>query len=111
MDFACQPNFAGAAIPADVCNCDAAAGNQLAYDQNGNPNCLSPGVCQVGTLVEPNLCSGYTQNYEFITCNNGVCQCLDGFQGSATASDQCRCDYTLTWPPSGPVCTNDNNND
>jgi len=104
---ACQPNFAGSAIPEDVCRCDTSVGNQLAYDENGNPNCLSPGVCQVGSLVQTSLCAGYTQNYMFITCNNGLCQCEDGFQGSATAIDQCRCDYTLTWTSDGPICTDD----
>jgi len=102
---ACGSNFAGSAIPEDVCRCDTSAGNQLAYDQNGNPNCLLPGVCQVGSLVRVDLCADYTENAMFICCNNGQCQCVDGFQGSATASDQCRCDNDLTWTANGPVCS------
>jgi len=101
----CGVNFIGSAIPEDVCRCDTSAGNQLAYDQNGNPNCLVAGVCQVGSLVRTDLCSCYTQNYMFIQCNGGHCQCVSGFQGSATATDQCRCDNTLTWTPNGPVCS------
>jgi len=102
---ACGNNFIGSAIPEDVCRCDTASGNHLAYDQNGNPNCLLAGVCQVGNLVRTDLCADYTQNYMFIQCNSGNCQCVDGFQGSATAADQCRCDNTLTWTPNGPVCS------
>jgi len=103
---ACGPNFAGSAIPQDPCRCDTSVGNHLAYDQNGNPNCLNAGVCQVGTLVRPDLCSEYTQNFMFISCNNGECQCLSGFQGTATSADQCRCDFSLTWTDNGPVCSN-----
>jgi len=103
---ACRPNFIGSAVPEDVCRCNTANGDQLAWDQNGNPNCLNPGVCNSGTLVRADLCSGYTQNYVFIQCNAGHCECLPGFQGTATAADQCRCDNTLTWTPDGPVCSN-----
>jgi len=101
---ACRPNFIGSAVPEDVCRCDTANGDQLAWDENGNPNCVNPGVCEIGTLIRTDLCSGYTQNYAFIQCIAGQCTCLDGFQGTATATDQCRCDNTLTWPPNGPVC-------
>jgi len=102
---ACRPNFIGSAIPQDACRCDVSSGNHLAYDQNGNPNCLNAGVCQVGDLVRVDLCSDYTQNYMFVSCNSGQCQCISGFQGTATASDQCRCDFTLTWTVNGPVCS------
>jgi len=102
---ACRPNFIGSAVPEDVCRCDTDNGDHLAWDENGNPNCVNAGVCEIGTLIRTDLCSTYTQNYEFIECVNGQCTCLDGFQGSATADDQCRCDNTLTWPPQGPVCT------
>jgi len=97
----CQSNFDGSAVPQDPCTCN----NVLAYDQNGNPFCLNDGVCQVGDLVRTDLCNDFTENYMFIECNNGNCQCVDGFQGSATESDQCRCDFTLTWTENGPVCS------
>jgi len=102
---ACAPNFIGSAIPQDVCRCDTANGKNLAYDQNGNPFCLNAGVCQVGNMVRTDLCADYTQNFMFIECDGGNCACVAGFQGSATAADQCRCDNVLTWTANGPTCT------
>jgi len=102
---ACAPNFIGSAIPEDVCRCDTDSGKHLAWDENGNPFCLNAGVCQVGDMVRTDLCADYTQNFMFVECDGGHCQCASGFQGSATASDQCRCDNTLTWTQDGPVCS------
>jgi len=104
---ACAPNFIGSAIPEDVCRCDTASGKHLAYDENSNPFCLNAGVCEVGDLIRIDLCSDYTENFMFVECDGGQCQCVDGFQGTATVSDQCRCDNTLTWTANGPVCSND----
>jgi len=100
---ACRPNFDGSSTLDSPCTCN----NVLVYDQDGNPNCVNSGVCQVGDLIRLDLCSAFTENYMFIECDNGQCECVDGFQGSATASDQCRCDNTLTWTSNGPVCSSD----
>jgi len=100
---ACRPNFDGSSTLDSLCTCN----HVLAYDQNGNPNCVNFGVCQVGDLIRLDLCSAFTQNYMFIECDNGQCTCAAGFQGSATATDQCRCDNTLTWTANGPICSSD----
>ena len=59
--------------------------------------------CSAGNLNLKYLCSDYTENYMFIDCMNGHCQCLPGFRGSATINDKCRCS-NVQWQPSGPVC-------
>jgi len=53
-------------------------------------------------------CSGVSNDYNYVNCVNGQCQCLtaNGFNGTATTSDPCRCDYNLAWggSPSQPYC-------
>jgi len=51
-------------------------------------------------------CSGVTTNYNYVQCVAGQCACLasNGFNGTATTSDPCRCDYTVAWGTSQPFC-------
>jgi len=51
-------------------------------------------------------CSSVSIDYNFVTCVNGQCTCLtaNGFNGTATTSDKCRCDYTLAWGTTQPYC-------
>jgi len=98
----CRQSFQGASTPTDKCSCQPPS--QVVFDQNGNPNCLSPGQCSVGGQNLQYLCADFTDNYEFIQCENGYCQCLPGFQGLATATSKCSCE-NVQWLPTGPSCT------
>jgi len=53
-------------------------------------------------------CSSVSNDYNYVQCVSGQCQCLssNGFNGTATTSDPCRCDYTVAWggSPSQPYC-------
>jgi len=53
-------------------------------------------------------CSSVSTDYNYVQCVSGQCQCLksNGFNGTATTSDPCRCDYTVAWggSPSQPYC-------
>lgn len=53
-------------------------------------------------------CSTVTQNYNYVACIGGVCQCLtaNGFDGNASVSDQCRCDApsSIYYQATSPYC-------
>jgi len=51
-------------------------------------------------------CSTVTTDYNYVQCVNGQCACLssNGFNGTATTSDPCRCDYTIAWGNGQPYC-------
>jgi len=89
---ACIPNFQGSATSQDPCTCNSV----LAYE-NGIPYCVADGVCLVGNTVRLDLCGA--QNYAYVQCNNGQCQCLSGFQGNGTTADPCRCESSVSWEP------------
>jgi len=93
----CRQSFQGSATASDQCYCDTSFGNRVVYDQQGNPNCLASGVCTVGGQDLLYLCASYSQNYNFVECVQGMCQCKSGFSGDATPNDPCQCDKNLSW--------------
>jgi len=102
---ACGVNFVGSATTTDPCVCDTASGNQVVWD-NGTPYCVTPGQCGFGASSRADLCYSFSQNAQFVGCGaSGQCECFPGFQGSATATDLCRCDNILTWIGNTATCT------
>jgi len=97
----CRSTFQGSSTTSNRCRCDSPS--RVVYDNNGNPQCLSPGQCSVGGQELKYLCSPYSDNYNFVNCVNGHCQCLPGFSGNATVNNKCSCN-NVHWLPQGPVC-------
>src|SRR5579872_6474895 len=55
-------------------------------------------------------CSSVTTDYNYVTCTNGLCQCLtvNGFIGNATTSFLCQCTSpdSVYWLNGAPYCIN-----
>jgi hypothetical protein len=51
-------------------------------------------------------CSSVTENYDYVQCIEGECRCrtANGFYGSATTEDKCRCPFGVFWGSNGPQC-------
>lgn len=58
--------------------------------------CFNSLVC-----TEQYQCNSVSTNYNYVTCDNGVCRCLLelGFSGNATSSNKCNCayGYSVIW--------------
>lgn len=60
-------------------------------------NCPSGGAHQ---------CVSVSNNYNYVTCDDGVCRCRSelGFSGDATAASKCSCQHAIHWEAGTPYC-------
>lgn len=51
-------------------------------------------------------CNPVSQDYNYVQCSDGVCQCRPSFDGTATLMDNCRCDSPkdVEWKNGQPYC-------
>jgi hypothetical protein len=51
-------------------------------------------------------CLSVSDDYNYVQCVSGECQCRtsNGFVGSATPEDKCRCPFGVYWGSNGPQC-------
>jgi len=68
---------------------------------------LSPVVSGLACTAQYQ-CASVASDFNYVQCVNGQCQCLtaNGFNGTATTTDKCRCDYNVAWGgnPNQPYC-------
>jgi len=91
----CRDGFSGNATTEGRCNC--VAPNMIVY-QNNVAFCLPPDTQPPQTQSPQALactqitdCQNVSENFNFVQCVNGTCQCRDGFSGNATTDSRCNC--------------------
>jgi len=94
----CVEGFEGSATSQDKCSC---SGN--VFYESGVARCSNPNG-QVNCTARWQ-CSSVSNDYNYVDCLQGKCECVEGFNGTATAQDKCRCDKEgVYWSSGHPFC-------
>jgi N-acetylneuraminic acid mutarotase len=96
----CKDTFQGAATASNKCSCNA-ANLFTSWGNNGEVKCLNRNNRECQRRDE---CAPLSENYNFVDCVNGRCECAQGFAGAPSTTDKCRCNGQLSWPSGTPQC-------
>jgi len=103
----CKAGFSGNATAGNKCSCIAP--NTVMWDTD-QFTCVAPQVpLPVDTpltCTEQWQCASGSEDYNYVKCIAGKCACKDGFLGTATLGNKCRCQTpkTVSWVNNEAMC-------